>query len=110
MLAELMPVCGCCCRNLSLLDQLSLPDLHAMPDLGHLSNLNSAVAMLHEREVGDIATLQQRRSSVLLYVDNRLGAPEGQLINARGSGRGPMQIDAPGHAHLQGRWCMLMWG
>ena len=69
-----------------LLGQLSLPD---MPQLEHLGRLNSAVAMLHERDVGDVV-LQQRRSSVLLsFVDTRLGASDAQLIH-QGM---PMQID-----------------
>lgn len=69
------------CRNLThLLEQLSMPDIGPSTSLGDLGMLNSAVAMLHERDVADVA-LQHRRSSVLLnYVDNRLGAPEGQIL------------------------------
>ena len=81
-----------------LLGGLSMPSSSGLDyftsDLGDLGKLSSAVAMLHERDVADV--LQQRRSSVLLsYVDNRLGAPEGQLIQ----GASAMQHEAPGGSH-----------
>ena len=76
-----------------------------MGDLGDLGKLNSAVAMLHETRDPSDNVLQQRRSSVLLYVDNRLGGPEGDLIPPGSAGGvAPMQMDArgPGQGYAHG--------